>query len=109
MGRELRDEKLIATVNINVHAYVRLTDYGRAVFHAHHAHAALDIAFNDAFPRPNATPLIDSHEFLAMKTTPDGWVQFMFWELMHIFGDAMYIGNTNNTFENNNIRLEESL
>ena len=37
------------------------------------------------------------------ETDENGYTEFLLWELMNIFGDTMYMGNTNQAFEKNEI------
>jgi hypothetical protein len=41
------------------------------------------------------------------KIDEDGFTAFQLWDLMHVFGATMWIGNTNIAFEKNSIFLEE--
>ena len=74
-------------VNINTMCRVKLTEYGVEVLYKHSPHV-----FSSAWWRG------DTKEY----TTE-------LWNLMKIFGDTMWMGNTKQAFDGNNIEIMEKL
>jgi len=58
-------------LNLNDHIWLKLTDKGRAVLHAHYA---------------------DRPELLQYIETKDGWTKLLLWHAMNVFGPSMGIG-----------------
>lgn len=77
-------------MNINNRVKVKLTEYGKQAWKK-----KLKSEYND-FVYDITSADIDKNEYK----------YFQLWELMNIFGEAMYCGNTEICFEHNEIIME---
>lgn len=84
--------------NINDYAFVRLTDYGKRIYLDHF------IPFRAQFPKVFPESKIRSQ--LDARCNAEGWTRFHLWELMMYYGDVMYVGNTEQPFEGNAVRMK---
>ena len=78
-------------MNINDEVYVKLTPYGKKIHKENW----------DRYMANSKLPY-------KLNANPEGYTVFAMWDLMNIFGDCLYIGNTQIPFVNNEIKLKES-
>ena len=94
-------------INVNERVIVELTPFGKQKIldhfnHLFQNHPLVDIKINEC---------LDSHEFEYSKNLETGekyniCYKITLWELMHYFGDEMYMGNNNVCFVDNKIKVE---
>lgn len=76
------------TINLNTRCRVKLTEQGQKRYTQYWKEIASHM------PTPEITK------------DPDGYSQWMLWELMNVFGPAMQMGVGNVPFEGNDIQLQ---
>lgn len=81
-------------LNLNDEVKVKLTEAGIKILEDRHNYFLKQ--FGD-----RATAIKALGEFKAPKVDENGYSSFQLWELMNIFGQAMYNGNPNIPFEMN--------
>lgn len=82
-------------ININDCVLVRLTPYGEKLWAEHWTR----------FPETGFTNVPDAVR--KSVTEPDGRIRFQLWDMMAVFGKAMYNGNPNIPFQDNVIYIED--
>lgn len=85
-------------MNINDDVRVKLTDDGWRMLEEH---------FQEG---ERILPLGADHvqrmiEMYRRRTDADGWTTFQLWDLMHIFGPELYMGNMKIPFDRNEIQI----
>lgn len=79
------DDKLTVRVNINDKVSIKLTEYGKEILQKY---------YQNNLPK-HLIPEIKNDD-----------MDFMLWEIMQIFGEFLFMGNTEIPFEDNRIILE---
>jgi len=75
--------------NINDKATVRLTEAGKRILRDHHAGLPADL-----------------REYFRPRWETDEPVEFPIWDLMHVFGPALYMGAPEMPFVRNEVEME---